>query len=90
MKNNILPLILLAICSIFVFFCFSCKQDRYIKSVQITPQAFPSPATTGMQFRTRTKGVKIPIPVDSSIEEDTAIISNGIGNLRGFTDFKVD
>jgi hypothetical protein len=87
MKNNILPLILLAICTIFVF---SCKQDRYIKSVQITPQAFPSPANTGMQFRTRTKGVKIPIPVDSSIEEDTAIISNGIGNLRGFTDFKVD
>jgi hypothetical protein len=89
MKNNRLPLILVAICSIFVFLCFSCKQDRYINSVQITPQAFPSPATTGRQFRKRTKGVKIPIPVDSPIEEDTTIISNGIDNLSGFTDFKV-
>lgn len=52
MKKNKTIVSSFAICCTIIFFCLSCKQDKYSKSTHIIPQAFPSEAITGIKFPT--------------------------------------
>jgi hypothetical protein len=90
MKTNKLIITKFTICSIFVFLCLSCKEDNYHRTMRITPQIFPRSSTTGTQFRTRTKGIKSPIPAEVIREIDTVVIRSGMINRSDFMYFKVD
>jgi hypothetical protein len=53
--------------------------------MRITPQIFPRSSTTGTQFRTRTKGIKSPIPAE--VERDTVVTRSGMINHSGLVRF---
>jgi hypothetical protein len=72
MKTNKLIITKFTICSIFD--ACHVKRDNYHRSMRITPQIFPRSSTTGTQFRTRTKGIKSPIPAEVIREIDTVVI----------------